>query len=140
MQSKRIMKMKNVVKESQGRKQSQCLRQRCPAFCTDQTADHQPLETEVVHMIDQSQEGLCISLTVNEEVTSSNNIIPPVRVTLDSRMCKIGATMSVLINTNVTSISWLEVLMVCSTFSRSHKPIGDTSWTSMQEQANLMRS
>ena len=133
------MKMKNVVKESQGRKQSQCLRQRCPAFYTDQTADHQPLETEVVHMIDQSQKGLCISLTVNEEVTS-NNIIPPVRVTLDSGMCKMGATKSVLINTNVTSISWLEVLMVRSTFSRSHKPIRDTSCISLQEQANLMRS
>ena len=66
------MKMKNVVKESQGRKQSQCLRQRCPAFYTDQVADHQPLETEVVHMIDQSQEGLCISLAVNEELTSNN--------------------------------------------------------------------
>ena len=43
-----------------------------PSLLTDQTADHQPLETEVVHMIDQSQEGLCISLAVNEELTSNN--------------------------------------------------------------------
>ena len=118
MKMKNNVKMKNVVKESQGRKQSQCLRQRCPAFCTHQVADHQLLETEVVHMTDQSQEGLCISLTVNEEVTSNNVPYHSTRMRHPRfEMCKMGATMSVLINTNVTSISWLEVLMVRSTFS-----------------------
>ena len=58
--------------KNQGWEQSQCLGQRCPAFFTDEVADDHSSETDVVHMLDQGQEGLCIILSVEDKVTSHN--------------------------------------------------------------------
>ena len=92
--------------------------------------DGQPLETDAVCTLGQVLEGLHIfssfKLNIYGHVLFTS---PPGRNILDLRAGKMGP---LIIRMLIVSTCWTQVPVLLSTFSRSSKPKGDTSWTSWQ--------